>query len=100
MMPANRIFIASFDVRRSTCVVLHTPARRTSNPARRTTHDEPRTTECLSPFRRLDELIDRLGIIERLADRQSGAHPPIQVALRQQLFVPPFRGDAATVEHE
>src|SRR5437867_3131102 len=53
-----------------------------------------------SSLRRLDQLIDRLGIVERLADRQSGAHPPIQVALRQQLFVPPFRGDAATVEHE
>src|SRR2546425_4991293 len=53
-----------------------------------------------SPFRRLDQLIDRLGIIERLANRESGAHPPIQVALRQQLVVPPFRGDAAAVEDQ
>src|SRR5437867_3300529 len=100
MMPANRIFIASFGVRGSTCAVPCTTERRTTHLARRTTHDEPRTTALVSPFRRLDQLIDRLGIIERFADRESGTHPPVQIALRQQLVVPPFRGDATAVEHQ
>src|SRR5262245_15096147 len=107
MLPANRILIAPFDVRRSTCVVPRTLERRTPNPEPRTTNPEPRTTnpeprtvDGWSPFGRLDELVDRFGIVERLADGETGAHPAVQLALRQQFFVPSLGGDPSAIEHE
>ena len=41
----------------------------------------------MSPFRCLDQLIHRLGIVERLADREARAHPPVQLARLEQLVV-------------
>src|SRR5262245_45617403 len=93
MIPAKRILIATFDVRRSRCVVLRTLERRTTNP-------EPRTVGGWSSVGRLDELVDRFGIVERFADGEAGAHPAVQLALRQQFFVPSLGGDPSAVEYE
>ena len=40
-----------------------------------------------SPARRLDELVHRFRIVERLADRQPRAHPPVERTCLQQLVV-------------
>src|SRR5438046_10586282 len=53
-----------------------------------------------SSLGRFDELVDRFRIVERFADREPHAHPPIELAALEQLFVPAFRHDAAAVENE
>src|SRR5262245_33768922 len=50
--------------------------------------------------RRLDELVDGFGIVERLADREPGAHPAVELAGLEQIFVPALRHDLAAVEDE
>src|SRR6266853_3712090 len=57
---------------------------------------------CLSrpSFDRLDQLVDSLGIVERLADREPRAHAAVELAALEQLLVPPFRDDLAAVEDE
>src|SRR5437588_11986135 len=53
-----------------------------------------------SSFCRLNQLVDRFGIVQRLADRQPRAHPSIEIAALEELFVAPLRRDAAAVEDE
>src|SRR5471030_235623 len=100
MMPANRILIGTFGVRRSTFDVLRAAIDALAVSERRTTNDERRTTVSLSPFGCLDELIHALRLVERLADRQPRAHPAIQLARDEQLLVASLGGDLAAVEDE
>src|SRR5262245_51849853 len=93
MIPANKIRTLS----RPWCLVLGC----WSKDKGRRTDQGPRTKDQgPSTFRCLDELVHRLGIVKRLADRQARAHAAVEFALLEQFVVLPLRGDAAAVEHE
>src|SRR5215470_5831987 len=49
---------------------------------------------------RLNQLVDRLGFVKRLAHRQSRAHASIQRAPLQELLVAPLGRDATAIEHQ
>src|SRR5438105_1009773 len=54
----------------------------------------------MSSFRRFHELIDALGLVERLSDRQARAHAAVQPTALKQLFVSALRGNLAAVEDQ
>src|ERR1051325_10716843 len=53
-----------------------------------------------SSFRRLDQLVDCLGLVERFPDGETRAHAAIELAALQELLVFAFGGDVPAVEDE
>src|SRR5438105_2093789 len=90
MMPAKRIFMTW-----RTCRLHLRRALRRVSPK-----PSAKAESFALLFNRLDQLVNGLRIIERLADREARAHAAIQQAPLQQLVVTTLRGDSPTVQHE